>query len=389
MYALALATPIYVLAQLQLRNIQATDVEQRFSFSTYLRLRIICVGIASAIILVVLFCTHPDKLTMWTCLFFAGARAAESMSDIFYGAMQLHEQMQTQAISLGLKGLVSLALLVTGLLTLHSVAGAALGMMIAWIAVLAVYDVPSAARLLRAQNPNRFSMGLALPWEETRRLLRDALPMGLVMFFLSLSLNIPRYFLKAETDMKTLGIYAALGYVQVAGAVIISALGQAASPKLARFYQFGDIDGFQRLLKKLLGVGSLLGILGVVFVSFFGRAILTTLYKPEYGSYTREFLVMSVGSGLAYVGSFLGCGMTCMRRFHQQLVTIGISTLFLAASCAWLVPRYGLLGAAGASLLSSGVMAILNGSVVLAGLSRAGKLVISVTTSVAYPVEVR
>ena len=393
-YGLAVATPTYVLAQLQLRSIQATDVTQRFSFCTYLTVRIICVVIASVVILAIVFFTHPDRITMWTCLFFAGGRAAESVSDILYGAMQLNEQMRTQAASMCLKGLVSLALLVIALQTWHSVAGAALGIMIAWTAVLVAYDIPSTARMFRSLHrggirPRTVSIRRAWSVGEIKPLLRDALPMGLVMFLLSLNANIPRYVLKAETDMKTLGIYAALSYIQVGGMVVVSALGQAAAPKLARLYQFGDMDSFLVLLKKLVGVGGTLGALGVLGVSVCGNMALTLLYKAEYARFQREFVVMSIGSGLMYVTCVLGCGMTSMRCYYQQLVTIGSSTVVLMACCTWLVPRYGLLGAADASLVSSGVMAVLSGIAVLAEMRRKSKVAVSVAIPIARTVEVQ
>lgn len=354
-YALALATPAYALAQFQLRQIQTTDVQGRFTFATYLKLRVLCVVIASAGLAAFLVWTAADRTLFWTCLFVAAARAVESLSDILYGAMQLHEEMRTQALSLCLKGAVSLPLMAAGLWLTGSVAGAAVGLAVAWTILLLVYDIPATVKLLRAQQA---------PGSELKQisgsaaaLLQEALPLGLVMFLLSLNVNLPRYFLKANAGTAALGIFAAMSYVMVAGTTVVTALGQTVSPRLARCYQFADRQGFKRLLVRVLLIGLALGAAGVAVTSIWGRQVLTLLYNSEYGRHGREFLLIAVAAAFTYVASFLGYAMTAALRFRPQLIVTGLATLTLAASCAWLVPSQGITGAAWSCALSALVLA--------------------------------
>ena len=60
-----------------------------------------------------------------------------------------------------------------------------------------------------------------------------ALPVGLVLMLISLSVNVPRYFISHHHGQRELGVYSAIANLMVAGTMVMTALGQAASPRLA------------------------------------------------------------------------------------------------------------------------------------------------------------
>ena len=78
----------------------------------------------------------------------------------------------------------------------------------------------------------------------------------------SLTANLPRYFIARQLGDHDLGIFAGLTYVTAAGTMVVAALGQSSSPRLASLYATGDITQFCRLLWKLIAVGAGLGGLG-------------------------------------------------------------------------------------------------------------------------------
>lgn len=61
-----------------------------------------------------------------------------------------------------------------------------------------------------------------------------------------------------------------MAYIITAGNTIVTALGQSATPRLAKYYAKHDIGAFKDLLKKLSLIGLLIGLIGVV-VSFFSE----------------------------------------------------------------------------------------------------------------------
>src|SRR5690606_10077213 len=92
-----------------------------------------------------------------------------------------------------------------------------------------------------------------------RALARQAAPLGLVILLTSLNSNVPRYVIEAVHGEFSLGIFAALAYLIVAGTTVVTAVGQAVSPRLSRMYALGQVDQFRRFISSLIVAGLMLG----------------------------------------------------------------------------------------------------------------------------------
>ena len=211
-----------------------------------------------------------------------------------------------------------------------SIAWGALALAGVWGLLLIAYDIPNGIRLLD-QGDN-----LRPCWDLPAlvRLAWLALPLGIVMMLISLNANIPRYFIEHYWGERELGIFAALAYLMVAGNTVVGALGQSASPRLARYYAEGNAWAFRRLLVKLVGLGAGLGIVGLLVALVAGRFILTLLYKPEYAEHAGLFAWLMTAATVSYVASFLGYGMTAARYFRSQLPLFGLCGAVSAAGLA-------------------------------------------------------
>jgi O-antigen/teichoic acid export membrane protein len=283
-----------------------------------------------------------------------GAKAFEALSDIFYGLLQRHERMDRIAISKIIKGIISLAALSAGVALTGSVFWGVVSMALVWGVLLVSYDLPNGRRVL--QNPRlvsdarRLRPHLHLP--RLLRLLQLALPLGLVMLMISLNTNIPRYFLEAHWGTAELGIFAALAYVLIGGGMLIEALGQAASARLANYYAAGQSAAFVRLLLKLAGIGLIFGCGGVLVALVAGEPILTLIYGAAYAR-QEVFVWLMVAAAFYYVASFLGEGMTAARYFRVQPLLFVLVTGSTVLACMWLVPPYGMIGAALALIIAA------------------------------------
>jgi O-antigen/teichoic acid export membrane protein len=178
---------------------------------------------------------------------------------------------------------------------------------------------------------------------------------------ISLQPNIPRYFVEQHGE-RALGIFAAIAYLQVASTTVVNALGQAASPRLSKYYAAGNAQAFRMLLFKLVGFGAVFGTAGVVVALVAGREVLTLLFRPAYARQDVLVLLM-VAAGIGYVASFLGYGMTAARYFRVQLPLVALVAGVTAIACAWLVPSDGLRGGATALIMAAVVQA--SGSVLI------------------------
>jgi O-antigen/teichoic acid export membrane protein len=346
---LAVTAPIMMFTNLQLRVVQVTDVKQQFLFSDYLGLRLISTGLALLIITFISFSGGYETETSLVIFLIGLAKAFEAISDIFCALIQQHEQMDRIAISLIIKGVLSLLLLGIGVYLSRRVFWGVLGLVFAWIVVLFSYDIRNALIIVK----QRSELKPRWHWQTLVQLLWLSLPLGFVMMLISFNANIPRYFIERYLGERELGIFAALAYLMVAGGMLINALGESANPRLAKYYAEGDRLAFRTLLMKLLGIAAALGGIGVLIAVIGGRSILTLLYKPEYGEQTTLFVCLMVVAGINYMSSFLGYGMTAARYFRIQMPLFMTVASISGIGCFWLLPKLGLLGGALALLLGS------------------------------------
>jgi O-antigen/teichoic acid export membrane protein len=385
---LAVTAPVFMLTNLQLRQIQATDATLLYPFNDYLGLRLLCTLVALGAVGMIAICSGYRWQTMAVVLLVGLAKGLESISDMCYGLFQQHERMDRIAISLMLRGPLALLCLSLGVWLSGSAIAGVLGMVLAWSTVLIGHDLRQSAQLLTSisvdtnrVSTNRFGNALAQlkpNWNGSKLwpLVQLALPLGLVMMLFSLSANLPSYFIVASLGKQVgnqaeaeLGIFNAIAYLMVAGNIIVGALGDSASPRLAKYYASGDRSAYGLLLGRLIGIGSVLGA-GVLAIAIIGGGpLLSLLYSPAYAQRQTLFIWLMAGSGIQYVASFLGYGITAARYFKVQIPISLTSTVCLAAACLWLIPAQGLIGAAIALLIGAVAKLLISGAVILYALS--------------------
>lgn len=356
---LAVTAPIVMLTNLQLDIVQATDAKEQYAFSDYLGLRLIGTTIALVAIAMVTLWTGYSLQTSLVILLVGLAKAFESVSDIFHGLIQQHERMDRIAVSLMIKGPLSLLLLGLGVYLSGSVVWGVVGLVIAWAVVLVACDIRNGTLIL-----NRVPK-ISLNWKTVKQLVWLCLPLGLVKMLISLNANIPRYFIEEYLGERQLGIFAALAYLMVAGNMVIFALGESASPRLAKYYAARNVNAFRGLLLKLVGLAALIGGTAIVIAQVAGTEVLTLLYRPEYAQNKELFVLLMVAAAIGYMSSFLGYGMTAARYFRVQTPLFVIVTATSAMACLWLLPTQGLIGAAKALILAAIVQAVFSLGVII------------------------
>ncbi|MEZ2238841.1 lipopolysaccharide biosynthesis protein [Microcoleus sp.] len=396
---LAVTAPVMMFTNLQLRSIQVTDAKGEYVFADYLGLRLIGTGLALLIIAGITLKAGYSWETSLVILAIGLAKAFESISDIFYGLIQQHERMDKIAIALMIKGPLSLLLLGLGVSVTGSVVRGAIGLAIAWAVVLIACDIRNGRLIVKSsqkaqrenlvetraiatqvgepaestENPTNLplltpasqggekSKHQLLPrWhlKTLRKLIWLALPLGFVMMLISLNSNIPRYFIEQYLGERQLGIFGAISYLMVVGGMVVSALAESASPRLAKYYAAGNSIAFRTLMFKLVGVGAAIGGAGVLVAVVAGQEILTILYRPEYGQQADLFVWLMVAAGIGYVSSFLGYGITAARYFRIQMPLFALVTGSSAIACLWLIPSMGVQGAAIALIVGAIVQAV-------------------------------
>lgn len=354
---LAVGAPIFLLTNLSLRSILATDVRAEHEFGDYLALRLVTVGLGLAAVVTVIGVAGIRKETALVCLLVAVTKAIEAIGDILHGLMQRHERMDLLAGSVVLRGVCSLAALAVGLLLTGSLGWALALVAAAWALGLAVYDIPRSGRLLGGAFRLRWHRGHLL------RLTSLSLPLGITAMLISLSVTIPRYFVERYRGEEELGVFVAMASLMVIGGTAVNAVGQSVSPRLAGHYAGGERARARRLLGRLVGLGLALGAVGVAIALVWGEDVLALLYRPEYARHAHVLVWIMAATVASYAASSLGHAMTAARLLRVQMpLHAAVAAVALMASAA-LVPSAGLPGAGQAILVTCVAHLLMAGAV--------------------------
>lgn len=372
---LAIATPVITLANLQLRSVQATDAENRYSFGEYFGLRRKTTLLALVAILAIALVSRWRLATSLVVLSVGLAKAVESWSDIHYGLFQNRELMGIIARSIALRGTLGLGAMAAVLFITRSAIYAVVALVLTWGLVLIFYDIRRGGDLLSssARSHSALAQKAAAPrtgWfllsvdSREFHLARIAFPLGFVTALVSLQLNVPRYFVQWRGGEATLGIFSAIAYLGTLLTVFIDAMGLAATPRLAKYFSVGDFHKFRSLLARLTAFGGLAGAAAVAIAALGGGLILRLAYGSAYARYRDLFVWLMLAAGIGCVGTLLCCALTAGGRFRPQVPMYGVVVAAAIAGCAFLTPRYGVEGAAVAMSLAATLHVLLSALVV-------------------------
>jgi O-antigen/teichoic acid export membrane protein len=168
------------------------------------------------------------------------------------------------------------------------------------------------------------------------------------MMLTSLNSNLALYFIESLLGTIAVGHFAAILYLITAARTVINALSQTASPRLAQLLHARNRSGFNRLQRTLIALGLSIGITGAAGAWLLGKPILSLVYSPEYAQYSNLLVWLVAANSFTFANAFLAAGLTAMRSFRPMLAINVFSIFLTTVLLAILIPRFGLIGAAGA-----------------------------------------
>jgi len=365
---LAVTAPVVTLANLHLRILEATDARRDYPFAVYFSLRLITSTLAIAAIAVIALASGYHDATLALILAVGLAKAFESVSDVVYGLLQEAENLRRIAVSMLAKGLLSVLTVAVVLRLTGNLVFATLAMALGWATLLMLYDLSAAYRIASIRPAGDFRALARLAWL--------AAPMGCVAALGSLTTNVPRYSIEANLGSTGLGHFAAVAYLFVAGGQPMMAVGAAVMPRLARFF-VTDLKAYRRLTAWTVMSAVALGLAGVTIAALAGRVILTIAYAPEYAREAPVLVWMALAAGVGFANKALAFSVTAARRLTEQLPIALLSLAVAALASHFLVPRWGLIGAAWAVLATEAMRLLCLGVIYAHSIYSAGAMPVS------------
>lgn len=355
---ITVTSPIFLFAGLQLRRLQATDTDQQFQFGHYFALQLVACAVAMLACWGAGWASGHRDAVLAVILLVGFSKAVETVSNTFYGLFQQRERSDRISKSMVLQSVLSAVGLCGGIVLLDDIVWACASSAIARSAAVLLYDVPSLLWLSGDKfvvppsgGESRLKAGLhaCRPLWERGPLWSLAVlgvPLGVTGMLVSLNTNFPRYFVEQFSGKAELGIFGVLCAPLYAMHTLTKSLESSASAQLAKLYTSGDMRGFRRLLGRLMATHTAVALAGVVIAWFFGRPLLTLLFSADYAEHVDVFVAIMWATLVATSSGVMMTALIAARFIQIQLPLIAATSLASLAACWWLVPKFGMHGAA-------------------------------------------
>lgn len=180
-------------------------------------------------------------------------------------------------------------------------------------------------------------------------MLRYGIPLifaGLAFWVISLS---DRIFIARYTSLEQLGLYAIGNNISSVILLLMTAIHLAWSPLIFKF----SVENDHRQLIAKITIYTLIILMGIsVLLSIFAHNVLRVLAPPSYHDAIYVVGLLAVGLALLGTSGIIATGLTLVKKTYY----ITISTTIAAAANIilnfFLIPRWGIIGAAIATLLA-------------------------------------
>ncbi len=201
-------------------------------------------------------------------------------------------------------------------------------------------------------RPSRFSRPLYV------ELLKFGLPMTFGYELAGVILNVgDRYVIKAFIGETQVGLYAAAynlcGYVQ---AVFISSIGQAIMPIYMKMYDEEGAEKTSAFASQSLSNYILLTAPVIAGVASVGPELLPSLASERYATAGGVFPWVIAGLVVDGAASIVGAGLFIHRKTPLIMLAVAGSAAVNVLANLLLVPRFGIVGAGAATLISYAVL---------------------------------
>lgn len=354
----ALITPIFLLANMDMRNGHSADDLTDFSPTDYYALRLWSSFFAILIIALIAF-TYLDSsgaFVQISAIAYSAVKFFGAQINMNHGVFQRAERMDFVARSLLCQGAFGLTAFTLGYHYSSNLSVAFLSEATAWCLSLVLID----RQLLSSLGKRiRFGAILDVPFSKIIRLARWTIPLGLAVFLMASASSIPRLVLERYVDISAVGVFGAIAYINIALNIVGNAIGSSSSARLRRLYRSGSKIKFLRLSLILSLLAACIGGFLCLFVYLFGEKVLTLMYGVFYAN-VEVFKVTILAAAIRLIAAPLQFSVNAGQAFWWRMLNNSAVFSIAVFSSMLLVPDYGLIGAAWTMVVLSALHLLLS-----------------------------
>lgn len=357
-YALAIVTPIFVLANMGLRTVQVVDQERNFHMHEYVAYRCVTTLLALTLCIIIAFAFVDHPTVRLIVLLYAIAKTFESVSQLSYGTFEASERFDLVFTSLATRSVLTFVAFVSLLFLGAPVWAAFFAQMVVWAVTAFLLDVRAVSQLVGKETQLRPSISIS----RLMALFRRSAPIGGTGFLSGLQLALLRIFIEAQMGLVALGIFTNISYVFHAGAMLANTIRHVLVARFAKLRVKGDSSATLRIVGFTFLILISLVLLGLGFVYILGEPLLNILFGEETAAENSLFIIVSIALAFRVLSSIPTSLIHAYGGTTGQFLREAFFVFLVIILSQIIIPQVGLSGAGWILVVVSGLRFLADGT---------------------------
>ncbi len=348
--AFAVGNLMLPIGKFGVRNFQVTDVENRFSFFTYLTTRCITVLLMIAAVCGYLgyaaarleYSSDKIGIIFAVCMIYA----VEALEDVIWGYYQRRGRLYAGARMFCARWTGILLLFPVVLYGSRNLRDTLTGCVILSTLLFLILLWTSYPRFCGEEDRFRSLIGNKIDFGQVGRLLKAVLPLFGISFLALYENNMPKYAIDAYMTDEIQACYGFVAMPVFVIGLLNNFIYQPTLVPMAVEWEQGQIGKFRkRIARQISIIGALAGVC-MAGAYLLGIPVLSMLYNTDLTGYKRELMILLLASAFLATSGYQSVVLTIMRCQNALLLPHCIVAAAAAVSLPAVVSRYGTVGAA-------------------------------------------
>lgn len=352
--AWAISQLMATIGTFQIRNYQATDVKEMFSFKQYLIFRILTIIfmlVCSAIYIFVKdYNYHKSIIIFIICLF----RAVDAVAEIYEGLFQQNERLDLAGKAITYRVLLGIILFGLTLYFSHNMLYSALALVVSYIIGFILTDL----RYYRCTTKIncRYRGKIGIRW--IGKLFKEGCPLFINAFLMTAITNEPKMAIDQAIELGSManGMQTIFNVLFMPASVLtlIYIVFRPMMTRMAIMWTRGEKNNFLTTLFKMGGCLLCISIVLLIGSFILGIPVLSWVYAIDLNSYRNELLIFVAGGCFCTFSYILDNALIVIRHQYMLIFSYIGTWIYVKAVTGHLVSSYKMFGSAiayGSSML--------------------------------------
>lgn len=346
----AIAQMLITIATLEIRNYQATDLQEKFKFTDYYSLRILTC-IIMFVVGIFYVCIHhynfeKSTVILLLCLY----KGIEALSDVFEGMFQQKERIDLAGKSMAYRVIISTFIFTVVIICSRNLVISETALVITALSVCVIYNGYWAKQF----STIKYTFNLVHHIE----IAKNCLPIALGGFLIMYVANAPKYAIDKYLNLEMQNIFSIIFMPALIINLFSLFVFRPMLTSVTLTWMNHNRTGFMKMIGKAIGWMSLMTVFFSLCAYIAGVPILSFIYGVDLTDYRDALVIIMLGGGLNALMTIFRFSLTAIREQNISLLGFILSFAFsLFITPSW-VRNYQIVGAAFSYVASIGVMNI-------------------------------